>query len=223
MEKENGIQQQGKDAVWQLLKVLQQLIAASMSNCLQDMPRQIVQLSNQMSQLETKQQQSLYDSKSVKQQLENLASVNNLLENAGKTNHLLGQEHYDQHIIEPMMRSLFPIFDLIADYHKHHGISGCKAMGAMDSIYSQLQQFIANYDIEIIKHTAGDSFNQKTMKPIKWETTPEEHLEKTVARSLQIGFRSGQTRVLRMETVSLFKYQTPETNTNTLNERAEKC
>ncbi|MBW7992421.1 MAG: nucleotide exchange factor GrpE [Planctomycetes bacterium] len=222
MKEESNIIQQGSDAVLQLFQVLQQLIGTSMSNCLQDMPGQIVHLSNQISQVETKQQQSLYDLESVKQQLEKLASINKLLENASETNQLLSQEHYNQHIIEPMVRSLFSIFDLITDSHKHHSDFSSKEMGPMYSVYSQLQQFLANYGIEIIKHTTGDSFNPKTMKPIKWEITSEEHLEKSIARSLQIGFKLGQTRVLRMETVSLFKYQPSETNSVTLSERTEK-
>ncbi len=222
MKEESNIMKQGSEAVWQLFQVLQQLIGTSMSNCLQNMPEQIVKLSNQVSQAETRQKQSLYDLESVKQQLEKLASINMLLENASETNQLLSQEHYSQHIIEPMVRSLFPIFDLITDSHKHHSDLSCKEMTLMRSINSQLQQFIANYGIEIIKHTAGDSFNPKTMKPIKWEITSEERPEKSIARSLQIGFRSGQTRILRMETVSLYKYQPSETNSVTLNERIEK-
>ena len=222
MKEESDIMKQGSDAVLQLFQVLQQLMGTSMSNCLQNMPEQIVKLSNQLSQAETKQQQSLYDLESVKQQLEKLASTNKLLENASETNHLLGKEHYNQHIIEPMIRSLFSIFDLIMDFRKHHSDLNSKEMGLMLSVYSQIQQFIANYGIEIIKHTTGDSYNPKTMKAIKWEITSEEHLEKSVARSLQIGFRSGQTRILRMETVSLFKYQPSETNSITLNERTEK-
>jgi len=136
-------------------------------------------------------------------------------------NQLLGQEHYDRHIIEPMLRSLFPVFDIIADSRNHHGHCGCNATGLMDSIHSQLLQFLANYDIEIIKHAVADSYNPKTMQAIKWEITSEKYLEKSVAQSLQIGFRLGQTRILRMETVSLFEYQPSKTNTNTLIERKE--
>jgi molecular chaperone GrpE (heat shock protein) len=222
MKEESDIMKQGSDAVLQLFQILQQLMGTSMSNCLQNMPEQIVKLSNQLSQAETKQQQSLYDLESVKQQLGKLASTNKLLENASETNQLLSQEHYSQHIIEPMVRSLFPIFDLITDSHKYHSDLSCKEMTLMHSIYSQLQQFLANYGIEITKHTTGDSYNPKTMKAIKWEVTSEEHLEKSIARSLQVGFKLGQTRILRMETVSLFKYQPSETNSVTLNERIEK-
>ena len=155
--------------------------------------------------------------------MENTVSVSNLLEKAGETNLLLGKQHYQEHIIEPMLRSLFPVFDIIADSRRHHDNSAGNTTSLTDSIYSQLRQFIANYDIEIIEHSSGDSFNPKTMKPIKWEITSQEHLEKSVAQSLQVGFRTGQTRILRPETVSLFKYQPSKTNSVNLNERTEKC
>lgn len=222
MKEESDIMKQGNDAVLQLFQVIQQLIGVSMANCLQDMPGQIVKLSNQVSQAETKQQQSLYDLESVKQQLEKLASTNKLLENASETNQLLSQEHYSQHIIEPMVRSLFPIFDLITDSRKHYSDLSSKEITLMHSVYSQLQQFLANYGIEIIKHTTGNSYNPKTMKAIKWEITSEKHLEKSVAESLQIGFQFGEVRMLRLEAVSLFKYQPSKTNTNKLIERTEK-
>jgi len=128
----------------------------------------------------------------------------------------LGKQYYQEHIIEPMLRSLFPVFDIIADSRKHHGDCSCNAMSLMDSIYSQLQQFLVNYDVEIFEHSAGDRFNPKSTKPIGWESTAEKHLENSIAQSLQAGFRLGQTRILRMETVSLFKYQPSKTNTTHL-------
>jgi len=221
-EERNIPQEKVSGPALRLAQAFHELMEEYAADFPEEVSEQIVHLSNQISLLERKQQQSLHDFEFVKQQLDNLTSTNKLLENAGKANQLLGQEHYEQHIIEPMVRSLFSIFDLMADSRKLHSDCSCKEMGLMDSIHSQLQQFLANYGIEIIKHTAGDSFNPKTMKPIKWEITSEEHLEKSIARSLQIGFRLGQRRILRMETVSLFKYQPSETNSVTLNERAGK-
>jgi hypothetical protein len=37
----------------------------------------------------------------------------------------------------------------------------------MDSIYSQLLQFLANYGVEIFEHTTADSYDREIMKPIK--------------------------------------------------------
>ena len=221
MNKECNNQQEVPETAWRLAQAIHELMEEYAINLPEEISEQIVRLSNQVSQVERKQQQSLNDFTLAKQQLNNLTSTNTLLENAGKANQLLGQEHYKQHIIDPMVRSLFPVFDLIADFRKHHGDLNSQVMLAMDSIKSQLQQFLATYDIEIIEHATGDNYDTKIMASIKWEVTADKHLEKTVARSLQIGFRQGHSRVLRMETVSLFEYQSSKTNTNNFIEREE--
>ena len=224
MNEESDIQQEEvSGTAWQLAQAIQELMEEYETDFPEEVSEQVVRLSNQVSQLENKQQQSINHLESIRQLLENTVSANNLLDKAGEMNLLLGKQHYEEHIIEPMLRSLFPVFDIIADSRKHHGNCSCNATSLTNSIYSQLLQFIANYDIEIIEHSQGDSFNPKTMKPIKWEITSEKHLEKSVAQSLQTGFRLGQARILRMETVSLFEYQPSKTNTNTLIERTEKC
>jgi len=223
MNEESDIQQEEvSNTARQLAQAFQGLMEEYAADFPEELSEQIVRLSNQISQLETKQQQSLYDLESIRQLLENMVSTNNLLEKAGQINLLLEKQHYEEHIIEPMLRSLFPVFDIIADSRKHHGDCSCNAMSLMDSIYSQLLQFLANYGVEIFEHSTGDSFNPKSTKPIGWESTAEKHLENSIAQSLQAGFRLGQTRILRMETVSLFKYQPSKTNTNTLIERTEK-
>ena len=223
MNEESDIQQEEvSDTALQLAQAIQELMEEYETDLPQEVSEQIVRLSNQISQVENKQQLSLNHFESIRQLLENTVSTNNLLEKASEANHLLGKQHYQERIIEPMLRSLFPVFDIIADSRKHHGYCSCNAMSLMDSIYSQLLQFLANYGVEIFEHTKADSFNREIMKPIKWETTSQEHLENSIAQSLQAGFRLGQTRILRMETVSLFKYQPSETNSITLNERTEK-
>jgi len=222
MKDKSDILQQGSEAVCQLFQVLQQLIGISMSNCLQDMSGQIVQLSNQVSQVETKQQQSLNSFDSVRQLLENTVSANDLLEKAGQANLLLGRQHYEKHIIEPMLRSLLPVVDIIVDSRKHNKNCSCNSANVINSIYSQLLQFLSSYGIEIFTHSTGDKFDPQGMKPIKWEFTSEASLDNSVARSLQAGFRLDQTRILRMETVSLFKFKPSENESNNFNERTEK-
>jgi len=222
MKQESDIQQEEvSETAWQLAHAIQELMEEYEPDLPQEVSERMVRLSNQVSQLENKQQHSINHLESIRRLLENTVSANNLLEKAGQTNLLLGKQHYEEHIIEPMLRSLFPVFDMIADSRKHHGYCICNANSLMDSIYSQLRQFLANYDIEMFEHSAGDSFNPKTMKPIKLENTTEKHLDNLIAKSLQAGFRLGQARILRMETVSLYKYQLSETNTNTLIERKE--
>jgi molecular chaperone GrpE (heat shock protein) len=221
MKENNDITKEGTDAVLHLLRVFQQISDTSVKNCIQDLPGQIVNLSNQVSQAETKQQQSLYDIESIKQQLENMASTNILLENASKTVQLLGKQHYDEHVIEPLARSLFPVFDLIADANKHWSSSE-QVIELLNVIWTQMAQFLAFYDIHVITHNAKKKFNPQTMKPLTWIPVDNKKLDGLVAESLQIGFQIGNARMLRLETVSLFKYQPSKTNSITLNERTEK-
>ena len=223
MNEESDIQQEKvSDAALRLAQAIQELMEEYEADFPEEVSEQIVCLSNQISQVERKQQQSLHHFESIRQLLENTVSANNLLEKAGEVNLLLGKQHYDEHVVDPMLRSLFPVFDIITDSRKHHGHCGYNATDLMDSIHSQLLQFLVNYGVEIFEHSTGDSFNPKTMKPIKWENTPEKHLENSIAQSLQAGFRLGQARILRMETVSLYKHQPSKTNTNILIERVEK-
>jgi len=66
----------------------------------------------------------------------------------------------------------------------------------------------------------GEMFNPKKMKPVKWEDVGDGRLDGCVAKSLQRGFQIGTDSILRLETVALFKHQTPEDNFATLlNER----
>jgi len=222
MSKEKKSQQVSETAL-RLAQAFQKLMEESVVDFPQEFSEQIVRLSNQVSQIDVKQQQSINHFESIRQLLENTISTNNLLENASQMNLQLGIQHYDEHVIEPMLRSLFPVFDIIADYRRHHGVCDCNATTLIDSLWSQLQLFIANYDVEIFEHSTGDSYDHKTMNSIQWEFTSEEHLENLIAQSQKAGFKLGQTRILRMETVSLFKYQPSETNSVTFIEREEKC
>ncbi len=217
-----GVPQTGSDAALQLLQALQYLVDSSMRNCLENMPEQIIQLAHQMHQIETKQQQALYDFESVKKQLGNLASVNKLLENASETNHLLGKQHYDEHVIQPMLRSLFPVFDLIEDARRHRSISE-QVADFSKAVWSQLEQFLKIYDVDLIRHRPKDRFDPQIMKPIRWIPVENSRLDGRVAESLQIGFRLSKERILRLETVALFGHQPSQKNMVTLNERKEQC
>ena len=181
-----------------------------------------MQLLHQANKIETKQQQSVYDFESIKQQLENRASVSKLLENASEMNHLLAKQHYDEHVIQPMVRSLFPVLDLIEDARKHWS-SSQQVTELFDAVWSQMEQFMAVYDVHVIKHGTNDKFNPQTMKPVKCIAIGDSQIDGCVAESLQVGFKFGKERMLRLETVSLFKFQPSQTKTIKLNERAEKC
>ena len=221
MNEDNDITKEGAEAIMLFMRTFQQIIVASVKSELKDINNQVTNLSNQLSQAETKQKQTFFDLESVKFQIEKMASTSKLLENAGQTIELLGKQHYQQYIIEPLARSLFPVFDLISDANKHWKSSD-QVIELLNVIWSQMAEFLAVYDIHVINHDAKDEFNPQTMKPVAWVPVNNKILDGSIAESLQTGFRFGNERMLRLETVSLFKYQPSETKLITLNERTEK-
>ena len=209
-----------------LIQALQQLIEMLNDHNSQKIAEHTMPMLYQMRQIETKQQQAVYHLEAVKRQLEVLVSNNKLLENASSTNQLLGRQHYQDHIIQPIIRSVFPVFDIIEDTRKFWNSSGeqvdNRILDFINAVWTQLQQFLVNYDVHIIRHNPNDKFDPQITKPVKWTFTDKRKLDGRVAESLQIGFRFGQDKVLRLESVSLYKYRASQTETITLNERNEK-
>ena len=206
-----------------LIEALQQLIVMLNDKNSQKISEHTMPMLYQIGQIETKQQQSIYHLEALRKQLEVLVSNNKLLENASSTNQILSKQHYNEHIIEPMVRSLFPVFDIIEDAAKSWNDCSEKVntrvLDFFNAVLAQLTQFLVNYDVHIIRHNSSDKFNPLIMKPVKWVITDKRNLDGRMAESLQIGFRFGQDKVLRLESVSLFKYRASQTETITLNER----
>ncbi len=222
MKEENAIVKKGTDAAFEMFEALGQVVGVYVNKHLKNLPEVMMQLMHQLQQVETKQQQFQYDINSLKQQLEVMTSMNNLLENAGKTNHLLSKQHYDEHIIQPLTRSVLPVFDIIEDAGRRCE-KDPKTADIFDALLSQLQQFLAVYDVKVIRHSTNDKFDPRQMKPIKWIPTPNREQDGLVAQSMQIGFGFSNERMLRLETVALFKYQQTEIQPNNLNQGAEQC
>ena len=208
-----------------LAEGLKQLIEQAHDHTLQEFAEQTMPMLYQMGQIETKQQQSIYSLEAIKKQLEAFLANNKLLENAGSTNQLLGKQHYEDHIILPMVRSIFPVFDIIQDsrnsWNSNGGLADQQIMDFANAIWTQLQQFLLNYDVAIISHKPKATFEPQIMKPVRTEPTNNRDLDGLMAGSLQVGFRLGRRRLLRLETVSLYKYHPSETKTVTSNERVE--
>ncbi|MBI9019456.1 MAG: hypothetical protein JEZ07_19580 [Phycisphaerae bacterium] len=213
---------QETNSALQLFTILQQLCKPVLPENLFLIPEQLMGLSHLLSQIDTHQQKLLNSGNAVKSQLENLTANNALLASASKANAVLSSQHYDDHIIIPMVRSLFPVLDLIIDAQRHW-VSSQQITDLLDAIWVQFQQFLDIYDIHIISNSCNDQFNPQTTKPIKWIGTDDKPLDGLIAESLRVGFQLGTNRMLRFETVSLFKYQPNEFQTIILNERTEQC
>jgi len=109
-----------------------------------------------------------------------------------------------------MVRSLFAVIDLVEDVRKPRKDNNCQTgqdqVELIEAISVQLEQFLQNYGIEVIRHQPNTQFNRQLMKPVSKISTSEKGLDSLVAKSLQIGFRWNQQRLLRPESVSIYKY-----------------
>ncbi len=158
-----------------------------------------------------------YELEAIRDQMGTLAASTELLENANRTNKLLGAQFYDERIIGPMVRGLFPIVDLVRDALRQPDSDRQCLCG----LRAQLEQFLTGYGIEAFSHEASSPFDPKTMKPLQTAATHEPDSDGLVAESLQCGFRNPE-RILRLETVSLYKFEAPSTTPLVHIERSSK-
>ena len=170
----------------------------------------LIPMASQLTKVETQQKQLNFQLGSFEKILGNLSSHSKLLEKASQTNHILSKQHYEDHLIQPMVRSLFPVIDIIEDACKSwkdgQGQADQPQIELLEAIKVQLEQFLQNYGIEVIRHQPNTQFNRQLMKPVSRVSTTDKRLDGLVAKSLQIGFRWNQQRLLRPESVSIYKY-----------------
>lgn len=155
--------------------------------------------------------QALLDEK-----LQALIAHNQLLEKASQEHARLSEEHYHQRIIEPMVRLLFPVVDVL---DKTKGLnSGGEGLihGARWAVVEQIQvyltQFFLAHDIRPIRSPSGSALDPKVMKPVRFIPCHDPDLDGRVAGSLQAGFVRGTDRVLRFESVALYRCEEPTRN-----------
>ena len=191
-------------ATLQVAQALDQLIKTQNSP-LENVAEHLLQLENNIAK---NQQQNQIQFANLNQQLKNLESTQTLLETINETNRKLSDQFYDEQIIQPMTRSLFPLLDFtnkVKESLKEDTPIYQLALQYITAIQTQLDQFLINFGIERFHHETEEPFSPKIMKPLKSIGTTDKRLNGLVAESLLCGFKK-QERVLRLETVSLFKY-----------------
>ena len=149
-----------------------------------------------------------YKLDSLEKRIDTLTANNELLENANQMNRLLSPQFYDERVVMPMARNLFPIMDLIMVAKGKLAEDTSKyqlALQYLSALQVQLEQFLAGYGIESFSHKTKN-LDPKVMKPLKTTPTDDCNLEGLVEKTLQCGFKI-EERVLRLESVSLYKYQ----------------
>ncbi len=171
-------------------------------------------MAGQLPDFETQSKKTLYGLEAIKDQIAALAVSRELLANANQTNRLLGAQFYQERIIEPMVRGLFPIVDMVCDAIRRSGTDREYLLG----LRAQLEQYLGSYGIEPFSCVACSPFDPKTMKPLQTAATCETDFDGLVSESLRCGFRTPE-RLLRPETVSLYKFETLSTIAITHSER----
>jgi molecular chaperone GrpE (heat shock protein) len=191
-------------ATLQIALALDQLIKTQ-NKPIENVAEHLLQIENNITK---NQQQNQIQLTNLNQQLKNLESAQTLIETINETNRKLSDQFYDEQIIQPMTRSLFPLLDFtnnVKESLKENTPRYQLALQYITAIQTQLDQFLINFGIERFHHKTEEPFNPKIMKPLKSIITNDKHLNGLVAESLLCGFKK-QERVLRLETVSLFKY-----------------
>ncbi len=191
-------------AILQVALALDQLIITQ-NKPIENITEHLLQIENKTAK---NQQQIQTQFTNLNQQLKNLESTQALLETINETNRRLSDQFYNEQIIQPMTRSLFPLLDFtikVEESLKENTPRYQLALQYITAIQTQLDQFLINFGIERFHHKTEEPFNPKIMKPLKSILTNDKRLNSLVAESLLCGFKK-QERVLRLETVSLFKY-----------------
>ena len=210
MEQEKQITQENLDVGEKLSSALAELMSRSVNDSISGLPEKLMQLDHELHKVQIKQQQFAYNFEAIKQSLEKLSANNTLLENASRANQHLTNDHYSQHIIEPMACSLFATIDLIEDAQSSSPQQPNNELG--DAIKTQLLQFLAGYGIEVIRHKEGCEFDRKLMNPVNTVSTQDKNLDGRIAKSLLSGFRWKDQKLLRAESVSLYKFENVNVN-----------
>jgi len=214
----NHNSQQFDVAAMVLGEALLQFLERSNSRIAEKVLETLIPMVSQLAQIETQQKQSSFQLDSIEKILSNLSSHSKLLENASQTNHILSKQHYEDCIIQPMVRSMFPVIDIIEDACKswkdNQSRTNQPQVELLEAIKTQLQQFLGNYGIEIVRHKPNSRFNPQLMKPVSRVSTSNKELDGLLARSLQSGFKWNQHRLLRPESVSIYKFVRTHINPN---------
>ncbi len=144
------------------------------------------------------------------QALEDQQSTVRLLERAGENEAKLLDRHYEERVVEPLVRGLIQLYDMINEaWEKFQEAPDSQTKGILsllDTLKDTFEQFFFIYSVEIFRSPVGTPFDRQTMRTIRTEPTSNRDHNQTVARVLRSGAqRLG--RVLRPQSIILYRYE----------------
>lgn len=129
------------------------------------------------------------------------------MDRASESLSTLSQQHYRRHIIDPLVRRIFPLVDMLAEASPKG--DGEQAMGnesdVLEAFAADLCELLAGYGVEPIPVAAGSAFDPKTMQPVRFVPTLRPKDDKTVEAVARQGFRCDD-RILRSAMVSIYRF-----------------
>ena len=146
----------------------------------------------------------------LRKDLTQLMEIRQTLEVANQEFNRLGDLHWQQHIVEPMVRQLFPIFDLAIGLRSAQRSEGGRDLEAMKAVQSMLQEFLGTHGIELIRPVRGKPFDPAAMQAIRVIPTTDRQQDKCVLACLQAGFRWSQGAAIRPASVQVSRWQPQE-------------
>lgn len=142
------------------------------------------------------------------QTTEILTAQSNSLESASREMAKLNDRCWDERIIQPMAKNLFPMFDLLADAlmntEEHPGTEGQRSSEYIRALQTVLVEFLALYNVEPFQHQRHSRFDPKLMAPIQTLRAPVNAQRGIIQKSERPGFRLNG-RILRHEQVVVYE------------------
>ena len=133
------------------------------------------------------------------------------LERTSRQNTLLSEQHYQQHVIEPLVRRIFPLIDILSE--SGSGSNGNQFPNARSDILAalaaELRELLAGYGVEPIQVADGSPFDAKIMKPVRFVTTFRSKDDKIVESMDRLGFRRDEL-ILRPAAVCIYCFKSPK-------------
>ncbi len=152
---------------------------------------------------ETRHKQLVYDIGSLQSMLQALGQEQQSLSQILASQRELSIQFYDQRIIEPMARGLFPVVDMIREIPEQNRTP------LLEGLLTQVTQYLQGFEIELISHDSESEFDPKVMQPLEPIIVHDQESDGRVGLSMRCGFKNPQ-KILRPESVRLYQYQPRE-------------
>ncbi len=140
----------------------------------------------------------------VSERVQVVAASNAALTNASNEMSRMGNQFFEKRVMEPMVRSLFSLYDLLLATQAELQDEPGPAQETVAASLALLEEFLAIHTIEAYSHPVGARYEAALMQAVQSVETHTAHLDMTVAQSLRCGFR-GDDRVYRQESVVILK------------------